>query len=112
VSHPILRLLDDVTAAAEIAGSWHRLQEELIAPLPVFCYPNGRAIDFGDRDVRLVHEAGCVGALTGEVGYADAAGADAYRISRVPLPADVGGAARWVTGFETFAARRRARRTN
>jgi peptidoglycan/xylan/chitin deacetylase (PgdA/CDA1 family) len=107
VSHPILRVLGDASAAAEIAGSWQRLREELATPLPVFCYPNGRTADFSDRDVRLIRGVGCVGALTGEVGYADGAGGDAYRIPRIPLPADVGGAARWVTGFETLAARTR-----
>ena len=110
VSHPVLGVLDDASAAAEIEGSWHRLQDELAAPLPVFCYPNGRVVDFGEREVRLVREVGCVGALTGEVGYADAAPADAYRIARIPLPPDVGDAARWVTGFETLAARTRSRR--
>jgi polysaccharide deacetylase len=110
VSHPILRVLDDAYAAAEIRGSWERLQHELVAPLPVFCYPNGRFVDFGERDVRLVREAGCVGALTGEVGYANGASTDAYRIARVPLPAHVGDAARWATGFETYAARWRTRR--
>jgi hypothetical protein len=76
----------------------------------VFCYPNGRAIDFTQREAELVRQAGCVGALSGEVGYADGSAADAYRIRRIPLPSNVGDAARWVTGLETIAARRRSRR--
>jgi peptidoglycan/xylan/chitin deacetylase (PgdA/CDA1 family) len=108
VSHPILSALDDESAAAEIAESWRRLQDELASPLPVFCYPNGRAVDFSERDVRLVRAAGCIGAVTAEVGYADTDSPDAYRIARVPLPPDVGDAARWVSGFETLAARTRS----
>jgi hypothetical protein len=108
VTHPILRALDDESAAAEIAGSWRRLQDELVAPLPVFCYPNGRAADFGERDVGLVRAAGCRGAVTNEVAYVNAGPADAYRISRIPFPPDERGATRWMTGFESLAARTRA----
>ena len=112
VTHPVLRVLDDESAAAEIGGSWRRVQDELAAPLPVFCYPNGRATDFGERDVGLVRAAGCVGAVTGEVEYADRGTADAYRIARVPFPADVSGATRWVSGFEVVAARTRRWRSS
>jgi peptidoglycan/xylan/chitin deacetylase (PgdA/CDA1 family) len=105
VSHPILRVLDGTQARDEIVGSWRRLEHELANPLPVFCYPNGRAVDFGQRDAALVREAGCVGALMAEAGYADPRSPDAFRIRRVPFPEDLHHVKRWVSGFERLRTR-------
>jgi peptidoglycan/xylan/chitin deacetylase (PgdA/CDA1 family) len=50
VTHPILSRTTDEQARGEIAGSWTRLQEEALKPVPVFCYPNGGWDDFGRRE--------------------------------------------------------------
>lgn len=76
VTHPVLSRLDDASARTEIFGSWTRLQRELKAPAPVFCFPNGKADDFGAREMRLIDEAGLLGAVSVEPG--------AVRKRRVP----------------------------
>lgn len=64
VTHPILaRLADADDVRREVTGSWNRLQEELAAPLPVFCYPNGQAEDFGERELAEVGAAGLAAAV-------------------------------------------------
>jgi peptidoglycan/xylan/chitin deacetylase (PgdA/CDA1 family) len=70
-THPVLSRTGDVQAADEIAGSWRRVRDEAgNAALPVFCYPNGDDDSFGERDIRLVAEAGLTAAVSTNQGYA------------------------------------------
>ncbi len=62
-THPILSTIDDESARSEIEGSWSDLREQCANAMPVFCYPNGSADSFGERDVRLVKAAGMRGAV-------------------------------------------------
>jgi peptidoglycan/xylan/chitin deacetylase (PgdA/CDA1 family) len=55
VTHPNLLRLDDATAQEEIAGSKLALEARLGRSVEAFCYPAGL---FGERDRRLVAEAG------------------------------------------------------
>lgn len=63
VSHPILSRLKDQNSEHEIIASWNRLQDELAAPCPVFCYPNGRPCDYGSREIDYIKQAGLIGAV-------------------------------------------------
>lgn len=65
MSHPILALLDDGEARAEITGSKHCLESILGQPVTLFAYPNGRPDeDYSPRDVALVKEIGFSAAVS------------------------------------------------
>ncbi|HSH59351.1 MAG TPA: polysaccharide deacetylase family protein [Acidimicrobiales bacterium] len=64
VTHPILSHVSDEAAEYEIAESWRRLGQELDHPLPLFCYPNGRLVDFGGREIEIAKELGMNGTVT------------------------------------------------
>jgi len=72
VTHPILARTDDAQARLEIVESWARLRAEAAHPTPIFAYPNGQLGDFGDREFRVLREAGFLGAVTGAAGFATA----------------------------------------
>jgi peptidoglycan/xylan/chitin deacetylase (PgdA/CDA1 family) len=65
VTHPSLLALDDAAAAAEIAGSRRELAERLGRPVTAFAYPAGL---YGERERRLVAEAGYTVAVSCEPG--------------------------------------------
>jgi peptidoglycan/xylan/chitin deacetylase (PgdA/CDA1 family) len=79
VTHPILANASPEQSDCEIKESWRRLKEEVKSPVPIFCYPNGRAQDFGDREFCSIEAAGLRGAVTGIAGYA---GGTDFRSSR------------------------------
>ncbi len=64
VSHNILSRLDPESLQHEIEDAWNRLQAELQHPLKVFCYPNGRQNDFGQREIALLKNLGFLGAVS------------------------------------------------
>lgn len=65
VAHPILRVLPDAQAEAEIAGGRAALQAMIDAPVEVFAYPNGRpGQDYDDRHVAMVRRLGFLGAVS------------------------------------------------
>ncbi len=64
MTHPVLSRCDDVQAAAEILDSWSRVRAELQNPSALFCYPNGTAADFREREMGTVQQAGMCGALS------------------------------------------------
>jgi peptidoglycan/xylan/chitin deacetylase (PgdA/CDA1 family) len=91
VTHRIFSRLTDEDACAEISVSWRRLQEELRRPLPVFCWPTGRAADYTERDVSLLRQSGLNAYATTDADYtfvgrraADASGP--YALRRFSLP--------------------------
>jgi peptidoglycan/xylan/chitin deacetylase (PgdA/CDA1 family) len=65
VTHPNLLALDDESAAAEIGGSRRELAERLGRPVSAFAYPAGL---YGERERRLVAEAGYAAAVSCEPG--------------------------------------------
>lgn len=74
VRHPILRVLDDAEAEAEIAGGRSRLQQLIDAPVDVFAYPNGKPLqDYDGRHVALVRRLGFRAAVSTAPGTATAA---------------------------------------
>lgn len=80
-SHPILPDLDDAALEVEISGSRRRIEEELGAPCPVFCYPNG---SLDDRVASSVARAGYRLAVTTAHGR-NVPGQDPYRLTRIEL---------------------------
>jgi peptidoglycan/xylan/chitin deacetylase (PgdA/CDA1 family) len=71
VTHPILTSLDDETARTEIEDNKRELEAIIGKPLRVFAYPNGKTgIDFDERHVRMVREAGYAAAVTTTMGAA------------------------------------------
>jgi peptidoglycan/xylan/chitin deacetylase (PgdA/CDA1 family) len=82
VTHPILTSLDDATARSEIVDNKRELEAIIGKPLRVFAYPNGKiGVDFDERHVRMVMEAGYVAACTTSIGAATK-GDDRYMLPR------------------------------
>jgi peptidoglycan/xylan/chitin deacetylase (PgdA/CDA1 family) len=73
ITHPILARTEDAQSREEIHGSWARVRDATDAAIPVFAYPNGERRDFGEREERLVLEAGMVAALSTIPGFASRA---------------------------------------
>jgi len=71
VNHPILTQLDDETATHEIVENKRQLEAIIGSPLHLFAYPNGkRAVDYNERHIRIVADAGYTAAFTTETGAA------------------------------------------
>jgi peptidoglycan/xylan/chitin deacetylase (PgdA/CDA1 family) len=64
-THPALPALDEETAWEEIAGSKAILERRLGRPVMLFAYPAGL---YGERETRMVREAGYAAAVTTEPG--------------------------------------------
>ena len=81
-SHPILTLLDDLTARREIEESRSRLQSLTDQAVNLFAYPNGvPGRDYDARHVAMVREAGFTAALSTAWGTATK-GADLWQLPR------------------------------
>lgn len=68
-THPILRLLGDREAEAEIRGGIDDLRVITGRPVTLFAYPNGRrGEDYGDREVAILERAGISAAFVSNRG--------------------------------------------
>lgn len=83
VSHPSLIALDEATARAEIADSKRELEAHLDRPVTSFAYPAGL---FGERERRLVAEAGFSYAFSCEPGV-NVPGTDRFALRRRQIDA-------------------------
>jgi peptidoglycan/xylan/chitin deacetylase (PgdA/CDA1 family) len=83
VTHPNLTLLDEERAQGEIEGSKRQLEERLGHAVETFCYPAGL---FGERERRLVAEAGFRAAVSCEPGLNTPA-TDRFALQRVQIDA-------------------------
>jgi peptidoglycan/xylan/chitin deacetylase (PgdA/CDA1 family) len=82
-NHPILAMLDDDEAHAEIIGGKHRLEEITGAPVTLFAYPNGKpGSDYGRRDVDIVRKAGFAAAASTISGAANG-NSDLFQLPRI-----------------------------
>ena len=113
VTHPILSRVADAAAAFEIGESWTQLRAKTAAAVPVFCYPNGSAPTFGERERRLVRDCGLRAAVTTSPRYvtqkAFAAGADArFVLPRFAYYDDLPHFAQAVSGVERVRSMARA----
>lgn len=89
VTHKTLSRVCDDTAAREIMGSWETLEAELENPLKLFCYPTGRAIDYSQREVRILKDNDFIGAVTTIPGFTDPdsnSDNQLYNLPRFALP--------------------------
>ena len=107
MTHPILSRVNETDSAAEIRGSWRRLQEELSSPVPIFCYPNGREEDFSAREIATLREIGMKGAVTAVPGYASAKRFNQsddvrYKVPRFEMPSDETSLSQLTQGIERF----------
>jgi peptidoglycan/xylan/chitin deacetylase (PgdA/CDA1 family) len=80
VTHPVLGTTSGNQSEWEITESWARLKAEVRHPVPVFCYPNGRSRDVGEREISAVGRLGLSGGLMAHPGDLDQI---AYRMSNV-----------------------------
>ena len=64
VTHHILSRLSKDPLEQEINSSWKTMEKELKNPLKLFCYPSGRDIDFGTREIIALENAGFLGAVS------------------------------------------------
>ena len=105
VTHPVLSRTTDGQSRREIEEGWTRIQAELRSPVPVFCYPNGQADDFGSREIETLERLGFEGAVVGMAGYATAesyqkASDGPYRVRRFGLPREYADVLQYVSGVE------------
>jgi len=105
VTHPILSRTSDQQSEEELTASWRRLGHQCLNPVPVFCYPNGRAgIDFGAREIRTLRQLGILGAVTGDLGYSEikhSGTEDApYLVNRYPFGQDLKRSIQYAGGLE------------
>ena len=112
VTHPILSRTSDSQSAEEIRASWRRVSDEVRSPVPIFCYPNGGWRDFGSRETKTLGEAGLLGAVVGEPGYADQTvlsleEAGPYKVRRFGFPETVPRIVQYVSGVERVKQRLR-----
>jgi protein-tyrosine-phosphatase/peptidoglycan/xylan/chitin deacetylase (PgdA/CDA1 family) len=104
-SHEILSDLDARPARDELHDSLARLKAELSEPLPLLCWPFGRTLNFGEREIRVAKECGYLGAFSAIEGYASVRSvhgsqADPYRLNRFALPTAIDQLVRQATGLE------------
>lgn len=108
VTHPILAREPAERARWEMAESWRRLQQEVVDPVPLYCYSNGTPRDFGLREMNIAEELGLEGALSTIPGYlslspisnAGAVDPQAHlAIPRFSLPADLPSVQRIMSGL-------------
>lgn len=81
INHPSLDLLKGDRLVREVAGSRRVLQQETGRSIDFFCYPAGK---LSDEVLRVVREAGFVGAVTTKWGLTDAS-QDPYRWDRIRI---------------------------
>lgn len=82
VNHPILRVLSDASAGAEIADSRRVLEAMIGQPVRAFAYPNGRpGDDYTERDRKLVESQQFELAVSTRAGVATTA-SDRFQLPR------------------------------
>jgi peptidoglycan/xylan/chitin deacetylase (PgdA/CDA1 family) len=113
VTHPVLGTTSTSQAEWEITESWNRLSAEVARPLRLFCYPNGRSQDIGDREIATVRRLGLWGGLMAQPGELNPASfrrseTAAYRIPRFGYSDDWSQVVQCISGLENAKARFRS----
>ena len=68
--HRNLAFLPGVQLNEEVTESWARVEAETDASVPVFCFPFGVVPDDRALTERILKDAGLIGAVSAEPGYA------------------------------------------
>ena len=97
VTHPVLSTTSASQAEWEISESWRRVSLEVTRPVPIFCYPNGRSQDIGEREIATVRRLGLWGGLMAQPGRLDA---NLSRVPRFAYSDDLIGLLQCTSGFE------------
>jgi len=63
VTHNILSRLSQDKMEKEVYDAWLTIEKELSNPLKVFCYPNGQATDYGEREIEHLKNNSYLGAV-------------------------------------------------
>lgn len=84
MTHRILSKLSKKSTEEEITGSWKTLNRELSNPLKVFCYPTGRPLDFGPREIQILKKEGFLGAVASVHGYVETQSNNSEQVFRLP----------------------------
>jgi len=87
-SHVTLSAESDDVSWREIEESTSALRQRLKRPSSVFCYPTGRFVDYGPREVGFLRNLGYRAALAAEPGYSfvDASPDSRYHLLRFGFP--------------------------
>jgi len=97
MTHPVLSQCADAESEHEIVESISRVRMELSNPSLVFCYPNGRSMDYGGRETASIAAAGMLGAVTAEPALVHTSREKhgptdwVYRLPRIPYDDRPGG---------------------
>ena len=113
VSHNVLSRQDTENMQQEINDSWVTLEKELLRPLKVFCYPTGREIDYNQREIDALREAGYLGAVTTTPDFVEPAYASddqLFRLPRFPLPESLDDFIQYCTWIEYAKCSHRSKR--
>lgn len=70
MTHPVLSRCAPDRAHWEVTESLQRLRAEVQNPSRIFCYPNGLADDFGEREIGALQGMQMLGAVSAEPGIA------------------------------------------
>lgn len=84
ISHRILSKLNKPSVEKEILGSWQVLERELANPVKIFCYPTGRVLDFGPREISILKKENFLGAISTEAGYVECKKDPEKQLFRIP----------------------------
>lgn len=87
-SHVTLSAESDDVAWREIEESTSALRQRVERPSSVFCYPTGRFVDYGPREVGFLRNLGYRAALAAEPGYSfvNASPDSSYHLLRFGFP--------------------------
>ena len=92
VNHYIMSRLDKISMENEINESWEALKKELKCPVKIFCYPTGRNIDYGEREIEVLKKNKYTGAVTtvpGVVKQSYDNDNQLYNLSRLNMPTNI-----------------------
>lgn len=106
-SHFTLNSLSHQEVISELHAAKARLTQELSNPSQIFCYPSGTSRDFSPEHIKLVKDAGYLGALTANPGNTTLAQIkDApFTILRHAFPNDFETFVRYTSWFEALRTR-------
>jgi peptidoglycan/xylan/chitin deacetylase (PgdA/CDA1 family) len=112
VAHHIFSRLDKNALEQEINSSWKTMEKELKNPLKVFCYPSGRDIDFGIREIITLENTDFLGAVSTIPGFVEP-GHDQddhlFNLPRLALPDSMDDFIQYCTWIEYVKGARKLR---
>ena len=84
-THPIMSRLTDQALERELQSSKREIEKETIAPVRVFCYPNGTKEDISDKVIKAVQHASYKAAVTAIPGFNTIHSQDPFTLKRISI---------------------------